>query len=217
MDEASKTLRIYPELLNMYLKEPILDIGPGRDKITESAVGFDIAQGNAEVIDEYFKQKFRTVFSSHCLEHMSKPIDALQRWGKLVDEGGHLIVIIPDEDLYEQGHFPSIFNSDHKATFTLSKSNSWSPVSVNVLEMADSLPGFSIVYCALQDDGYRRDLQSFGLVRFETKWGLTSKTLALFGNLGASHLQRIFMKRFSIDQTLDSKVLAQITLILRKN
>src|SRR5260221_7032838 len=37
--------------------------------------------------------------------------------------------------LYEQGVFPSRFNGDHKSTFTISKASSWSPVSVNVLDL----------------------------------------------------------------------------------
>jgi hypothetical protein len=55
---------------------------------------------------------------------MVNPQEAIQSWFSLVKPGGHLITIVPDEDLYEQGHFPSIFNSDHKSTFTISKSNS---------------------------------------------------------------------------------------------
>jgi hypothetical protein len=43
--------------------------------------------------------------------------------------------LIPDEDLYEQGIWPSQFNADHKHTFTIYKSKSWSPVSINVLDM----------------------------------------------------------------------------------
>jgi hypothetical protein len=41
--------------------------------------------------------------------------------------------------MYEQGVWPSTFNGDHKHTFTMFKQRSWSPVSVNVLEM---LQGF---------------------------------------------------------------------------
>jgi hypothetical protein len=42
---------------------------------------------------------------------------------------------VPDEDLYEQGVFPSTFNADHKWTFTILKPNSWSPKSVNLTEL----------------------------------------------------------------------------------
>ncbi|MEO8627334.1 MAG: SAM-dependent methyltransferase, partial [Betaproteobacteria bacterium] len=47
----------------------------------------------------------------------------------------HLVVTVPDEDLYEQGIFPSTFNGDHKWTFTMYKPKSWSPKSVNVMAL----------------------------------------------------------------------------------
>ena len=39
---------------------------------------------------------------------------------------------VPDEDLYEQGQFPSTYNVDHKWTFTILKTTSWSPCSLNL-------------------------------------------------------------------------------------
>jgi hypothetical protein len=38
--------------------------------------------------------------------------------------GGHLVCLVPDEDLYEQGMFPSTFNDDHKRTLTIAKKKS---------------------------------------------------------------------------------------------
>src|SRR6185312_3014562 len=55
--------------------------------------------------------------------------------GFAIKRGGHLVISVPDEDLYEQGVWPSTFNTDHKITFTLSKKTSWSPVSVNVFSL----------------------------------------------------------------------------------
>ena len=45
---------------------------------------------------------------------------------------GHLILIVSDEDLYGQGIWPSLFNWDHKHTFTLKQSKSWNPDSLNI-------------------------------------------------------------------------------------
>jgi hypothetical protein len=53
----------------------------------------------------------------------------------VVKPGGYLVVTVPDEDLYEQGLWPSTFNPDHKHTFTIYKTSSWSPVSINVLAL----------------------------------------------------------------------------------
>jgi SAM-dependent methyltransferase len=215
MNEASKTYKYYSELLNTYLLDPILDIGPGRDKIRESAIGFDVEDGDAQFIDNYISEKFQCVFSSHCLEHMVDPQDALRRWAKLVNKGGHLIIVVPDEDLYEQGHFPSIFNSDHKSTFTLSKAQSWSPTSVNVNEIANWLPNFSIVYCALQDNGYRRELQSFKLPRIDMS-KVHNRIIVKLLNVFPLLTKRFGWKDFSIDQTLSDDVLAQILVIFKK-
>ena len=37
--------------------------------------------------------------------------------------------------MYEQGIFPSTFNSDHKWTFTTYKKQSWSPKSLNLTDL----------------------------------------------------------------------------------
>jgi len=75
------------------------------------------------------------VHSSHCLEHMRDPREAMHHWLRVLKAGGHLIVTVPDEDLYEQGIFPSTFNPDHKWTFTMHKTKSWSDKSINLLAL----------------------------------------------------------------------------------
>ena len=37
------------------------------------------------------------MYSSHCLEHMHDPVDALARWWRLVMSSGFLIIVVPDE------------------------------------------------------------------------------------------------------------------------
>jgi hypothetical protein len=59
---------------------------------------------------------------------MANPESALSQWWSLVKPGGYLIVVVPHEDLYEQGIWPSRFNSDHKATFQLGAVSKFSPV-----------------------------------------------------------------------------------------
>ena len=136
MNEASKTWKILTEEERSWFSGSVLDIGCGPDKIVPHARGFDLRDGDANKIDECVADRFDMVFSSHCLEHMHHPADAIQRWWRLVADGGRMIVIVPDEDLYEQGVYPSRFNGDHKATFTLSKRRSWSPRSYNMLALA---------------------------------------------------------------------------------
>jgi hypothetical protein len=42
-------------------------------------------------------------------------------------------VTIPEEDLYEQGVWPSRYNHDHKTSWTIAKTASWSPVSISLI------------------------------------------------------------------------------------
>ena len=213
MDEATKTILFYPELLKGYVKGKILDIGAGQDPVTPGAVIFDKPHGNAENILEHFeRESFDTVFSSHCLEHINEPLLVIQDWFALVKPGGHLFVIVPDEDLYEQGHFPSIFNNDHKSTFTISKSISWSSKSINVLDLAKLLSG-NLVYLKEQSDGYDHSMQTF------SKLGLRKYRIGVF-LLRFSLLKRIFLKLrlVALDQTsLNRPVLAQICMVIQKH
>jgi len=66
---------------------------------------------------------------------MANVYEAFQNWIRVVKSGGFLIITVPDEDLYERGNWPSSFNPDHKWTFTIYKTNSWSPKSLNVLDL----------------------------------------------------------------------------------
>ncbi len=97
---------------------------------------------------------------------MRDPAHALAGWWSLVRPGGYLVLIVPDEDLYEQGVFPSRFNSDHKFTFTIKKNKSWSPVSINVLDLIQRLDSADLVSISLQDNNYDRTLLVHGSPRF---------------------------------------------------
>ena len=206
MNEASKTWRIMTEEERSWFSGSVLDIGCGPDKIVPHARGFDLRDGDANKIDECIADRFDMVFSSHCLEHMHHPADAIQRWWRLVAEGGRMIVIVPDEDLYEQGVYPSRFNGDHKATFTLSKRRSWSPRSYNVLALAGELPGARVLRCELQDEGYDRSGLTFGVHRT----GKVDKPIKLF-------FKRTVFRRVALDQTRgDPGALAQLFLAVEK-
>src|SRR5262249_49277314 len=67
--------------------------------------------------------------------------------------GSYLLLVVPDEDLYEQGCWPSRFNPEHRWTFTVHKSRSWSPVSVNVADLVATLPGHRVVGLRVCDAG----------------------------------------------------------------
>jgi len=198
-----------------------IDIGCGPDPVTPDARRFDLEDGDANVASQFVKEQFDFVYSSHCLEHMHDPRATILDWWKLVKPGGYLFIMVPDEDLYEQGVFPSRFNPDHKATFTLSKAQSWSPKSVNVLDLGQSLPGGQIVSLQLQDQGYDRVLMGFGrlqpdfFVRFLAKFsGLLNRIISPDGRTGLSRFLAAF---YTIDQTSSHhNAQAQIQLIVKK-
>lgn len=165
MHESTKTYSQWPGSVRALVTGNIIDIGCGDSPISETATRFDMDDGDANHIPDYVTDKFDFVFSSHCLEHMYDPPKTILDWWELVKPGGSLAFIVPDEDLYEQGIFPSTRNSDHKHTFTISKQSSRSPKSINVLDLAKSLPGGTIFRLILQDHGYDRA---------RVRWGLSS-------------------------------------------
>lgn len=125
-----------------------IDIGAGADGLGTLKELFpkmgdvrhwDIPDGDAMLMQGVPDNSLDFVHSAHCLEHLVNPATALGHWLRIVKPGGFIVVTIPDEDLYEQGEWPSTFNTDHKQTFTVFKHCSWSPRSVNMLQLLMAL------------------------------------------------------------------------------
>jgi hypothetical protein len=152
---------------------------------------------------------------------MWDPKRAVLEWWKLVKPGGHLFIIVPDEDLYEQGVFPSRFNNDHKATFTIFKPRSWSPVSINVLDLVSTLPHGTLVQVALQDWNYDRRLLTHGLALGRTGFFYFCLRLARWAakkwSRSFAGLEALWARYHPVDQTMRPDTLAQIQCIVRKS
>jgi SAM-dependent methyltransferase len=174
MKECSKSIarRLRePNFLNRYFVGSGLDIGGGPDPLSlyrelfpklRGVATFDKEDGDAETLAGVEEASHDFVHASHTLEHMRDPAAALAQWFRVVKPGGHLIVTVPDEDLYEQGQFPSTWNGDHKHTFTVWKSRSWSTGSRNLVELLTALgPAAEIVLIQKLDDSYRYTLPRF--------------------------------------------------------
>ncbi|MGB0126561.1 MAG: methyltransferase domain-containing protein [Rhodocyclaceae bacterium] len=123
-----------------------IDIGCGSDPLSKLADFFplmqslrpwDLPDGDAMLMAGVEDETYDFIHSSHCLEHLADPVKALSNWIRICKGGGHLVITVPDEDLYEQGVWPSTFNSDHKWTFTILKASSWSPRSVSVVPLLE--------------------------------------------------------------------------------
>lgn len=149
-----------------------IDIGCGPDPVSlyaelfprmEQVRQWDLPDGDAQYLHGVPDASFGFVHSSHCLEHMQDPQEALRNWFRVLKPGGHLVCVVPDEDLYEQGCFPSTFNSDHKWTFTLWKEQSWSGRSLNVFQLLQALgKAAQPLKAELLDASFR-----YGLPRFD--------------------------------------------------
>ncbi|MBJ2151021.1 class I SAM-dependent methyltransferase [Paracoccus sp. IB05] len=123
---------------------------------------WDLNDGDAQFMAGVADDSFDFVFSSHCLEHLNDPLEGLQNWVRVTKPGGYVIFALPEEDLYEQGIFPSSFNRDHKNTFTMKKERSWSPRSINMLEMLCKLgPDAAVEKVELLDETYRYALPRY--------------------------------------------------------
>jgi SAM-dependent methyltransferase len=221
MNETTKAKSYWGPVEQEATRGQGIDIGCGPDPVTPTARRFDLEHGDANVVSQHVHDQFDFVYSSHCLEHMHHPQATILDWWKLVKPGGYLFVLVPDEDLYEQGVFPSRFNDDHKATFTISKAQSWSPLSINVLDLANTLPGGKIVSLQLQDRGYDRSLLSFGKLRPSFMIRLLARLSRTFkkfiGKDSQVGLGRLLAAYFPADQTSSAQnAQAQIQLIVKK-
>lgn len=222
--EASKTNALRsPEFFETYLSGRVIDIGAGDDLVVPHAEIFDQHQGDANHILDYREpMQYDAVHSSHCLEHMHNPQQALKDWWQLVKPGGYMITVVPHEDLYEQFNWPSIFNGDHKATFRMGTDDSWSPVSIDIVAATQALPKSKIIAQRLYDENYDYDLLF--------PRGQTPKNHRTFLNRQISSIARRLKNRayrtkilkfqlargYPIDQTAKSDALAQIEIVAQK-
>jgi SAM-dependent methyltransferase len=131
-----------------------IDIGCGNDPVTPDCLHWDKEQGDAQTLSGLSPASFDWVYSSHCLEDLRNPPAALLRWWEVLKPGGKMLVVVPDEDLYEQGQWPSRYNNDHRWTFTIHKDRSWSPVSRNLTDLIAVLPFHQTLWLRRCDYGY---------------------------------------------------------------
>jgi ubiquinone/menaquinone biosynthesis C-methylase UbiE len=156
-----------------------IDIGCGDDSLgqhtdtypnIESVRPWDLPDGDAQLMSGVADNTYDFVHSSHCLEHMRDPHVAMANWIRICKSGGYIVVTIPEEDLYEQGNWPSNYNHDHKTTWTIAKENSWSPVSVSVLPFLYGMVSqVEIIKIQLIDHNYHYDVKGVDQTRGEAE------------------------------------------------
>jgi SAM-dependent methyltransferase len=123
---------------------------------------WDWEDGDGQILESVKDNSFDFIHSSHCLEHLVDPREGLRNWLRVIKSGGHLVITVPDEDLYEQGKFPSSFNRDHRWTFTIYKTFSWSSNSINILDLVREL-GFAVELIKVEQlyNSYRYNLPRY--------------------------------------------------------
>ncbi len=157
-----------------YLVGKGIDIGCGPDPISPDCRGWDLADGDAQYMASIGQEEFDWVYSSHCLEHMVDPRVALANWYRILKPGGYLMIAVPEANLYEQGHWPSIYNPDHKSTWTLGHEAPWSPVNYSLAEELEYLFGhiLSIQVVATNFDPSLGDVDRTSLAGVEVEAAL---------------------------------------------
>jgi SAM-dependent methyltransferase len=148
-----------------------IDIGCGDDSLSKYQQQFplisgvkewDLPDGDAQYMQTVQDNTFDFVHSSHCLEHVRDPYEAFRNWIRICKSGGHIVTTIPDEDLYEQGQWPSTYNGDHKTSWTIAKTESWSPVSNSVMAFLFSFADqVEVLKVELVDASYNYNVQRY--------------------------------------------------------
>ncbi len=137
-----------------YCKGEGLDIGYGADIIVPGCSGWDLQNGDAQLLEGVEDESFDFVYSSHCLEHVCDVRVALKNWFRVVRPGGYLIVAIPHRDLYEKKlTLPSRWNADHKHMFLIGRSEAPDTLDI-VEEVKQSLTKYDIKYVKACDYGH---------------------------------------------------------------
>lgn len=164
MNETSKCydLRKRRGDFTRYLRGKGIDVGAGRDclRVPEGSVlAWDVAQGDAQELAGLPDAEFDFVYSSHCLEHLRDVGRALTNWARVLRPGGHLYVVVPDYTLYEKHRWPSVFNLDHRHSFSLHLTRQQVGRASHHHIWADLGPilaglGTPIIEARLEDTGY---------------------------------------------------------------
>lgn len=134
-----------------------IDIGCGGDPINQTFRQWDERIkwcGDATLMSGIPSNAFHTVYTSHVLEHLQEPQKAIRRWYEITRPGGHLIIIVPHRDLYEQKtELPSRFNGDHKH-FWLPEKGEYPWTRGLKEEVLAALPNANIVSLRVLDEDY---------------------------------------------------------------
>lgn len=151
--------RVREGFFDKYVHGQVIDIGCGDDPLTPDCRKWDAnyGDGDATYMPGVDSHSFDTVYSSHCLEHLDFPQDAIKRWFEILRLGGHLILFLPDRRLYEKRFkLPSRWNPDHKTFWTIDRDDP--PCTYGIVPMVTRmLWDYEILYAKVCDEGHTID------------------------------------------------------------
>ena len=168
-----------------YLIGKGIDIGAGDDSLyilNGSVRSYDKRDGNAQFMAEIADATYDFVYSSHCLEHMPDVQLALRNWVRIIKPGGILYVVVPDFELYEKGMWPSRFNQDHKASFSITRlpvDRATHYTLHDLVMWLDLELGVSTLELRLEDAGF--DRTRFALDQTMAEHGWAQEQICLIG------------------------------------
>ncbi len=127
--EIQKTMqhRLDSGFFGRFMSGPsILDIGfrggnPDNQPIVPHAIGVDMDYPGYDGKTLPFADLSQdAVHSSHCLEHIPDPINALSEWFRVLRIGGFLVLTVPHQQLYERKPTPTSRwgGNDHRRYYT---------------------------------------------------------------------------------------------------
>jgi len=145
-----------------YLRGNGIDIGSGDSPLvvpSGKVRAWDVFDGDAQLLEGVPDNSFDFVYSSHCLEHMRDVAEALSHWRRVLKPGKHLYVVVPDYELYEKCQWPSIYNGDHKHSFSsritrtmVERENHWN-VELDLVPVLGGM-GVDLIEFGVECDGY---------------------------------------------------------------
>jgi SAM-dependent methyltransferase len=164
MKETSKMIEVRRNRgdFQNFLRGKGIDIGCGEDclKIDSGQVrAWDVADGDAQLMNGVPDAEFDFVYSSHCLEHLRDVGESLRNWTRILKAGGFLYFIVPDYVLYEKMTWPSRFSDEHRQSFSATvrrravvRSNHWH-IEEDLIPLMKEV-GLDFVRCTFEDYGF---------------------------------------------------------------
>lgn len=159
----SKTLREARGDFEKYLQGHGIDIGCGNDllAIPNGQVDpWDKEQGDMEEMASVKDGSYDFVYASHALEHARSVETALFNWSRILKRNGTMYIVVPDYELYEHMTWPSVFNPDHKCSFstrlTQKQINRFDKTHYHMTDLYRVLHlcGITIEWTFVEDEGY---------------------------------------------------------------